>query len=134
MIAMTLHTTEVTPLSNHRLFLRFNNGDAGEVDLSGDLDGEVFEPLRDPAQFATAYQHPVMRTSVKSYAMRLACMRCAPSIGNRFQARKNHIWRADRCRPRSARLGHRERRAARWLVSSRPPRRGWPDSHPLRAD
>ena len=26
------------------------------------LDGEVFEPLRDPAQFATAMQHPVMRT------------------------------------------------------------------------
>ena len=38
---MILHTTEVTPLSDHRLFLRFNNGDAGE------LDGEVFEPLRD---------------------------------------------------------------------------------------
>ena len=59
---MILHTTEVTPLSDHRLSLRFNNGDAGEVDLSGELDGEVFEPLRDPAQFATAYQHPVMRT------------------------------------------------------------------------
>ena len=52
---MILHTTEVTPLPDHRLFLRFNNGDAGEVDLSGELDGEVFEPLRDPAQFATAY-------------------------------------------------------------------------------
>ena len=59
---MILHATEVTPLSEHRLFLRFNNGDAGEVDLSGKLDGEVFEPLRDPAQFATAFQHPVMRT------------------------------------------------------------------------
>ena len=59
---MILHTTEVVPLPNHRLFLRFNNGDAGEVDLSGELDGEVFAPLRDPARFATAYQHPVMRT------------------------------------------------------------------------
>ena len=45
---MILHTTEVTALSEHRLFLRFNNGDAGELDSSGALDGEVFEPLREP--------------------------------------------------------------------------------------
>jgi len=60
---MILHTTEVIPLPGYRLFLRFNNGEAGAVDLSGELDGEVFEPLRDPALFATAYQHPVMRTA-----------------------------------------------------------------------
>ena len=59
---MILHTTEVIPLSGYRLSLRFNNGECGEVDLSGELDGEIFEPLRDPAMFATAYQHPVMRT------------------------------------------------------------------------
>lgn len=59
---MILHTIEVSPLPGHRLFLRFNNGVTGEVDLSGELDGEVFEPLRDPAMFATATQHPVMRT------------------------------------------------------------------------
>jgi hypothetical protein len=59
---MILHTTEVTPLPGYRLFVRFNNGEAGEVDLSGELDGEVFEALRDPALFATAYQHSVMRT------------------------------------------------------------------------
>lgn len=59
---MILHTTEVKPLAGYRLFLRFNNGVAGEVDLSGELEGDVFEPLRDPALFATADQHPVMRT------------------------------------------------------------------------
>ena len=59
---MILHTTEVTPLPGYRLFLRFNNGAAGEVDLSAELEGEVFEPLRDPAMFATASQHPIMRT------------------------------------------------------------------------
>lgn len=59
---MILHTTEVKPLSGYRLFLRFNNGVAGEVDLSGELEGDVFEPLRDPALFATADQHPVMGT------------------------------------------------------------------------
>lgn len=59
---MILHTTEVKPLAGYRLFLRFNNGVAGEVDLSGELEGDVFEPLRDPAMFDTACQHPVMRT------------------------------------------------------------------------
>lgn len=59
---MILHTTEVTPLPGYRLFLRFNNGAAGEVDLAAELEGEVFEPLRDPALFATASQHPVLRT------------------------------------------------------------------------
>lgn len=59
---MILHTTEVMPLPGHRLFLRFNDGMAGEVDLSGELDGEMFEPLRDPALFQTARQHPVMKT------------------------------------------------------------------------
>ena len=59
---MILHTTTVTPLPGYRLMLTFNTGESGEVDLSGELEGEVFEPLRDPALFATAYQHPIMRT------------------------------------------------------------------------
>ena len=59
---MILHTTEITPMSGYRLQLRFNNGAVGEVDLLGELDGKVFEALRDPAQFATAAQHPVMKT------------------------------------------------------------------------
>lgn len=60
---MILHTTEVMPLSNYRLFLRFNTGHCGEVNLTNELEGEVFEALRDPALFATASQHPVMRTA-----------------------------------------------------------------------
>ena len=59
---MVLRTTEVIPLSDYQLNLRCNSGDAGEVDLSRELEGEVFAPLRDPAQCATAYHHPVMRT------------------------------------------------------------------------
>jgi len=59
---MILHTTEVIPLPGYRLMLTFNTGESGEVDLSGELEGEVFAPLRDPALFSTAYQHPIMRT------------------------------------------------------------------------
>lgn len=69
---MILHTTEVIPLPGYRLQLTFNNGEAGEVDLSGELEGEVFAPLRDPALFATAYQHPIMRTVAWSNGADLA--------------------------------------------------------------
>lgn len=61
---MILHTIEVTPLPNYRLQLRFNNGENGEVDLSGELDGEIFEPLRDPIVFGSARQDPIMKTVV----------------------------------------------------------------------
>ncbi len=50
------------PMPNFRLFFRYNNGQSGEVNLAYELDGEVFGALRDPALFATASQHPVMRT------------------------------------------------------------------------
>jgi hypothetical protein len=59
---MILHTTAVEYLGDYRLFLAFNNGDSGEVDLSHRLQGDMFEPLRDKKLFATAYQHPIMRT------------------------------------------------------------------------
>lgn len=59
---MILHNTEVMRLTNYRLFLSFNNGQYGEVNLAYKVDGEVFGALRDPALFATASQHPVMRT------------------------------------------------------------------------
>jgi len=34
------------------LVATFDDGEMREVDLSGELYGEVFEPLRDPAKFA----------------------------------------------------------------------------------
>ncbi len=69
---MILHTIEVQALPDYRLFLRFNNGMAGEVSLAGKLDGEVFEALHDPDVFATATQHPVMRTVAWSNGADLA--------------------------------------------------------------
>ena len=59
---MILHTTEVTPLPGYRLAVRFNNGEDGIIDLSAELTGEMFAPLHDTDLFATAYQHPEMRT------------------------------------------------------------------------
>jgi hypothetical protein len=34
-------------LGGHRVWLRFDDGLEGEIDLAGELRGEVFEPLRD---------------------------------------------------------------------------------------
>lgn len=59
---MILHTTEIKPLPGYRIAVHFNNGESGIVDLSTELTGEIFEPLQDPMLFASAYQHPEMRT------------------------------------------------------------------------
>ena len=40
------------------VWLRFEDGTAGEIDLSGELDGPVFEPLQDSAYFATLRVNP----------------------------------------------------------------------------
>jgi len=37
---------------DYRLWLRFADGVEGEVDLRGELWGEVFEPLQDKSKFA----------------------------------------------------------------------------------
>ena len=53
-----LHVTSVRPLGGHLLAVTFTDGTEREVDLGGALDGEVFEPLRDEAVFATAFVDP----------------------------------------------------------------------------
>lgn len=39
-------------LEGYRVWLRFDDGLEGEIDLAGVLRGPVFEPLEDPAYFA----------------------------------------------------------------------------------
>jgi hypothetical protein len=57
-----LNVTSVRHLHDYVLHVRFNNGVEGEVDLALELEGEVFEPLRDPAMFAQAQVDPDVRT------------------------------------------------------------------------
>ena len=59
---MILHTIAVRPMENYRLYLTFNNGVSGEVDLTEELWGEVFAPLKDDALFKTAHQDELMQT------------------------------------------------------------------------
>ncbi|MEO5345121.1 MAG: DUF2442 domain-containing protein, partial [Magnetococcus sp. YQC-9] len=47
-----LHVTEVAYLGEYRLWLAFDNGVSGQVDLGGELWGEMFTPLLDRTAFA----------------------------------------------------------------------------------
>ncbi|HET6231296.1 MAG TPA: DUF2442 domain-containing protein [Longimicrobiaceae bacterium] len=49
---MFLHVSRARVLDDHRLWVEFDNGVAKEVDLSTEMHGEVFEPLRSPEMFA----------------------------------------------------------------------------------
>jgi len=42
---------EARHLRDHTVWLRFEDGTAGEVDLAGELQGPVFEPLGDVQYF-----------------------------------------------------------------------------------
>jgi hypothetical protein len=46
------------------IWLRFSDGVEGEVDLAGDLDGPVFEPLHDTDYFRSFVLHPELHTIV----------------------------------------------------------------------
>jgi hypothetical protein len=48
---MILHVREANYVRDYVIWVRFNNGAEGEVDLSGELEGEVFGPLREPRAF-----------------------------------------------------------------------------------
>ena len=47
-----VHVVEAEYRGGHRIWLRFDDGVAGEVDLAPHLDGEVFAPLRSPDAFS----------------------------------------------------------------------------------
>lgn len=46
---------EARHIGNYTVWLRFEDGTAGEVDLSAELWGPIFEPLKDKAFFSRLY-------------------------------------------------------------------------------
>ena len=56
--------SEAHYVSGYVLRLRFSDGLEGEVDLASELDGEIFEPLRDPTIFRSFRVHPELHTVV----------------------------------------------------------------------
>ncbi len=54
----------VRHVEGHTIWLRFADGTEGEVDLRNELDGEVFEPLKDIGYFKQFTLHPELKTVV----------------------------------------------------------------------
>ena len=48
---MFVHVTDAKYTRDYKVWLAFNDGAQGEIDLSPELQGEVFEPLRDRSFF-----------------------------------------------------------------------------------
>lgn len=61
---MFLHVREARYEGDYRIWLRFNDGAEGIVDLRDQLEGEMFEPLRDPEKFKTFQVDPDIETIV----------------------------------------------------------------------
>ena len=61
---MILHVREARYVRDYVIWFRFNDGAEGEVDLSGELEGEVFEPLKDLTTFNRFRVDPELETIV----------------------------------------------------------------------
>lgn len=60
---MLVDVIEVRILGDHRLFVKFEDGVQGEIDVAEIVPFEgVFAPLRDPARFAEARVHGELGT------------------------------------------------------------------------
>jgi len=57
-----LHVTAARVVGAQRLWLAFNDGTSGEIDLAQHLEGPVFEPLKQSEYFATATLDPELAT------------------------------------------------------------------------
>jgi hypothetical protein len=60
---MLIDIVEVRPLENYSLYLRFEDGREGEIDLAEMIDfSGVYAPLRDPAYFRQVRVNPDLGT------------------------------------------------------------------------
>ena len=57
-----IHLTSVQHIADHTIRVEFDDGSVKDVDLSGELWGEVFEPLRDVDYFRQGRFNPETRT------------------------------------------------------------------------
>ena len=48
---MFMHVTQAKYCGDYKVWLSFNDGAEGEIDLTSELYGEVFEPLKDKSFF-----------------------------------------------------------------------------------
>jgi uncharacterized protein DUF2442 len=48
---MFIHVEQAKYIRDYKIWLSFNDGTQGEIDLSSELYGEIFEPLKDISFF-----------------------------------------------------------------------------------
>ena len=61
---MILHVVDVKYVRDYVIWARFNDGIDGEVDLSAELEGEVFGPLKDQKLFRTVKVDSLLGTVI----------------------------------------------------------------------
>lgn len=61
---MILHIKEVKYMHDNVIWVRFNNQVEGEIDLSSELTGEIFSPLKDIKKFKSFKVDPNLQTIV----------------------------------------------------------------------
>lgn len=59
-----LHIKSAKYLSDYKLWIAFDDGTAGEVDLVDELKGSMFEPLKDLGEFQNVFVDPELKTVV----------------------------------------------------------------------
>ncbi len=61
---MLPHVVDARYVAAHTVWLRFDDGAEGEVDLANELHGPVFEPLKSIEFFRQFVVHPELKTLV----------------------------------------------------------------------
>jgi len=61
---MILHVKEAKYLHDYVIWIKFNDGIVGEVNLEQELTGEIFGPLKDKELFKSFKVDPVLETIV----------------------------------------------------------------------
>ena len=61
---MFLHVKEAKYIRDYVIWLRFNDGAEGEINLESELEGEVFGPLHDKTKFRRFHVDPEIETIV----------------------------------------------------------------------
>ena len=61
---MIIHVINAKYKDGYKIWLQFNDGAEGVIDLEKELYGEMFEPLKNPAQFQTFRVDPELETLV----------------------------------------------------------------------
>ena len=61
---MILHVKEAKYLHNYVIWVKFNDGIEGEIDLEQELEGEIFGPLKDKKLFKSFKVDPTLETMV----------------------------------------------------------------------